>query len=123
MPRELLFSVTRKDLRIDTFKAGGKGGQHQNKSDTGVRITHPPSGAVGESREHRSQYENKRAAFAKMAADPKFEAWRKIEASRRLGVLADIDKKVADSMKPANIRVEVHDDEGRWVETEMDRLS
>ena len=43
--RELVFSVTRKDLIIDTFAAGGPGGQHQNTSNTGVRIRHPASGA------------------------------------------------------------------------------
>ena len=53
MTRELLFSVTKKDLRIDTFRAGGKGGQNQNKRNTGVRVTHPDSGAVGEARDQR----------------------------------------------------------------------
>jgi hypothetical protein len=67
--------VTRKDLRVDTFRAGGKGGQAQNKRDTGVRITHLPSGAVGESREERGQLENKRRAFRRMAQHWKFRAW------------------------------------------------
>lgn len=49
--KELLFSLTKKDFRIETFRSGGKGGQHQNKTDSGVRIVHLESGAVGESRE------------------------------------------------------------------------
>jgi protein subunit release factor B len=40
MGKELLFSLTKKDFRIDTFRAGGKGGQKQNKTSSGVRVTH-----------------------------------------------------------------------------------
>lgn len=71
--RERVLSVTLKDCRVDTFRAGGKGGQNQNKRDTGVRIVHPPSGAVGESREERSQLQNKTKAFRKMAESEKFK--------------------------------------------------
>jgi protein subunit release factor A len=73
--KELLFSVTRKDFRIDTFRSGGKGGQNQNKRDTGVRITHIDSGAVGESREHRTQGKNKEAAFKRLLEHPKWKVW------------------------------------------------
>lgn len=67
--------VTKKDLVVETFRAGGKGGQAQNKTETGVRITHPPSGAVGEARDSRSQDQNKRAAFRRMVASPHFQVW------------------------------------------------
>lgn len=70
-----VLSVTLKDCRVDTFHAGGKGGQNQNTRDTGVRIVHPPSGAVGESREQRSQLQNKKAAFRRMAESAKFRLW------------------------------------------------
>lgn len=73
--REKVLSVTLADCRVDTFRSGGKGGQNQNTRDTGVRIVHPPSGAVGESREERSQLQNKRTAFKRMAAHPKFKVW------------------------------------------------
>jgi protein subunit release factor B len=43
--RERILSVTLADCRVDTFRAGGKGGQNQNKRETGVRITHRASGA------------------------------------------------------------------------------
>jgi len=66
-----VFSVTIKDCTVETFRSGGKGGQNQNKRDTGVRVKHAPSGAVGESREHRTQLENKRAAFRRMANHPR----------------------------------------------------
>lgn len=64
--KQLMFSVTRKDLRIDTFRSGGPGGQHQNKIESGVRITHLPSGLKGESREERSQHANKIRAFRRL---------------------------------------------------------
>jgi len=38
MSKELLFSLTKKDFRVDTFRAGGKGGQKQNKTNSGVRV-------------------------------------------------------------------------------------
>lgn len=61
MSRQLVFSVSIADCRVDTFCAGGKGGSHQNATKSGVRVTHEPSGAVGESRVHRHQRLNKRA--------------------------------------------------------------
>lgn len=70
--RELVLSVTLKDCEVQTFRAGGKGGQNQNKRDTGVRIIHHPSGARGEARDERSQLQNKRLAFKRMADHPLF---------------------------------------------------
>ena len=64
--KELIFSFSKNDFRVDTFRSGGKGGQNQNKRDTGVRITHIESGLSAESREHRTQLLNKREAFFKL---------------------------------------------------------
>lgn len=79
MEKQLLFSVTKDDLRIDTFRAGGKGGQNQNKRDTGVRVTHIESGASGEGRDSRSQGQNKVEAFRRMVLSDKFKNWMKEE--------------------------------------------
>lgn len=72
--KELLLSVTLKDCDVQTKRGHGKGGQNRNTRDTACRIVHRASGAVGESQEQRSQLQNKRAAFLRMAQTPVFQA-------------------------------------------------
>lgn len=103
MPRELLFSVTKKDLKIQTFKSGGSGGQHQNKTDSGVRIIHPPSGARGVSRSERSQLANKKIAFKRMATSQDFKLWQNRMVTCH-GV--SIEKKAEEAMQEKNLKVE-----------------
>ncbi|MDT8339899.1 MAG: peptide chain release factor-like protein [Longimicrobiales bacterium] len=52
--------------RVETFRAGGKGGQHQNTTDSGVRLVHRPTGMRAESRTERSQLMNRRRALARL---------------------------------------------------------
>lgn len=115
MKKEHLFSVTKKDLDVQTFKAGGKGGQNQNKRDTGVRIIHRKSGAVGECREERSQLQNKKKAFHRMVADKKFQLWIKRKAYEEIKGKS-IEKVVEEQIKSENLKVEVVDEGGKWKE-------
>lgn len=109
--KELLLSVSIKDCRVDTFRSGGKGGQHQNKTNSGVRIVHEPSGAVGESREERSQLQNKKRAFRRMVDTKEFRTWIRMQGGRQAKIEAEVERLMQDRY----IRTEVHDEKGRWV--------
>lgn len=113
--------MTREDCEWQTFRAGGKGGQHQNKTETGVRCIHRASGAVGEARDTKSQHTNKIAAFERMVATDRFKNWLRMESARRLAgeqsIEAMVNRAVDDGMRNFNIRVEVKDENNKWVVT------
>lgn len=116
--KELIYSLGPKDFRVETFAAGGPGGQHQNKTASAVRITHIESGAVGESREERSQLQNKKIAFERLLKHPKFKLWhnRKVwEYDNK----KTIEQAVEEQMQPKHLRFEVRQN-GKWVEVDFD---
>ncbi len=104
--KQLLFSLGRRDFEFQTFCTGGKGGQHRNAKQNGVRCIHPPSGARGEHRDGRDQVRNKREAFRKCVESPLFKAWHRVEVARRLGQLQDIERQVDEMMREENLRIE-----------------
>ena len=116
-----LFSVSIKDCRVECIAStGGAGGQNKNRRHTAVRVTHPPSGAVGYSADERDQLRNKAAAFRRMAESSAFQAWAKLMASE-LVTGKSIEDRVEEAMAPENIKTEVKDEKGRWtVATETD---
>ncbi|MFC1734687.1 peptide chain release factor 2 [Candidatus Hydrogenedentota bacterium] len=83
MDDEIEIDIDEKDLRIDTYRASGAGGQHVNKTDSAIRITHTPTNTVVQCQSQRSQHKNKAQAMRLLAA--KLEA---IEREKREAELA-----------------------------------
>lgn len=95
--------------RMETFRSGGKGGQHQNTTESGVRLVHEPTGVRATARDERSQHRNRRIALQRLRRKlkkrnrkkkpriptrvPRHEKRKRREAKRRRGRLKEQRKK------------------------------
>ena len=92
MTKELLFSVTKKDLKVQTFKSGGPGGQHQNK----------------------------KIALKRLVKHPKFKIWHSRKCMEIIEGKT-IEEKVEEMMDEKNLKFEVKE-EGKWTEVESQEV-
>lgn len=115
--RKLLFSVTMKDLEMQTFIISGNGGGGKDTSRNGVRLIHEPSGARGEGKSQRSLTQNRREAFLHLIETDKFKRWHKAKTATCMGAIQPeseesmfkrVDKMIVDGLVNGEIMVEVY---------------
>ena len=114
MPRELLFSVTKKDFRVEYFSGTGAGGQHRNKHQNCVRLHHKDSGSMVTGQSNKERRSNIKEALTNLTKHPKFRMWH----ARRVYEAFDgirLEDLVDEMMSPENLKIEHKDENDKWV--------
>jgi peptide chain release factor 1 len=94
-PTETQIDIRREDVERQTFRSGGPGGQHQNKTESGVRLIHKPTGVVAESRTERSQHKNEANCWRMLRTkiyEQMVERERAERAAQRKGLIGSGDR-------------------------------
>lgn len=110
-----LFTLTRDDFQIDYFSGTGAGGQHRNKHQNCVRLKHNDSGVSVTGQSHRERKSNIKEALTNLKNHPQFRLW----INRRVYEIdtgKSITEIVDEQMNPKNIKVEMKDEQGVWIE-------
>ena len=97
---EVDFTLDPNDLRIDTFRASGAGGQHINKTESAIRVTHLPTGTVVECQDQRSQYKNKDRALSILRA----RLYQRAKEEREEAIAGQRRSQVGSGMRNERIR-------------------
>lgn len=118
--RELLFSITKKDLDIEYFSGKGAGGQYRNRHKNCVRLHHRDSGVIVTGQSHRDRKSNLREAFNNLVKHPKFKTWHLLKV-REVLEGKSIEQLVDRMMEPENLKLEVKVD-GKWKEVPFGEL-
>lgn len=117
--RQKVTILSKKDLQISYFVGPGAGGQKKNKTHSGCQIIHEESGAIGRASDSRSLEQNKKSAFQKLCNHPKMKFWiaKKVYEIRQNETL---EQTVEKSMSVDNLKFEIKDELGRWIEVKDD---
>lgn len=112
MARDLLFSVTGDDLRIEYFSGKGAGGQHRNRHQNCIRMFHDESGASVTAQRHKERTANIREAFHAITRHPDFRLWMAKRVDEEI-TGKTVDEIVDEMMSPENLTVEIKEN-GQW---------
>lgn len=107
MKQKLFSLVVGKDITIEHFSGTGSGGQHRNKKQNCVRLKHLASGTVVVSQNERSRKQNERIALQRLAKDPKFLSWVRVQAAMMDQGYKDIEDKIDQMLQdPKQLKIE-----------------